>query len=329
MESILTALYPLASAIATPLALASTTILLFFSLGFAVVKTLGPAIERASGKDAVRVLVRLITYGFVLALVALSFAGVSWIAKSSYEKFYLKDELATAARMHIENGEVQLAMPLIERLVLEFPTESIGHSLRGTAEFRRYNYEDAASSFSRASALTDNTQPCDAKMRVDSSWSAALGASGDHNRGLTVISPHLDCQNLPSGARFNHAKLLFLSGESEAALNQLSTSNLLTSEGPPDYRDRAHFLLAALQISDVAAAEDLEQQAISSLTKANCLNPAFGRLALDVASAAAGSPEGELMQSFEEEINLVKNYLDTSGLRDTMAGVFSDLTNCV
>lgn len=190
MEGILSTLYPLAAAIAQPLAIASTTILLLFFLMFAIVKSLRLPLERAAGESAIRVLLVMLTYGFILALAALALAGISWFIKNSYERKNLADQAMT----HIENGDVQLAHEVIGVIIENWPGESDGYKLRGAAYFRDGKYELSADAFEASSGLLKDSSACAERMKLAASWSAALGAAGETSKAVEVLRPHANCE---------------------------------------------------------------------------------------------------------------------------------------
>lgn len=323
MESFLSALYPLAAAIAGPVALASTTILLFFTLGFGVVKALGPALEKVVGKDAVRVLLVLLTYGFILAFTALVFAGLAWLTKESYEQIYLINE----AEKHLEERNTSAALLKADQIIQEWPDAAIGYSIQGTAYFAAEKFEDAVNSFAEASRLSQGSDICGSRMKADISWSAALGEMGRNSEAMSLLTPYLDCEGLPRGVEFNLVKLYVQENRPEEAIALITDLELLTSTDRPDYRDRSFFLLAAALAIPKEPQDETLWRVKSALISAFCLNGDFARIALGISSAAAGSPEGNLMQTFSYEIDMVTVFLETHNMKEEIIQSF-DLNNC-
>ena len=324
MEEFIKAIYPYAASLTNPLALAGTTILLFFGIAKISISALGPALANATGRDATATLRQIITYGFILALVALLGALFSWGIEQVYKRYYEQTALIREGDQAARNRDPLSLSKIGTELVSRWPNEPYGYSFLGQAHFLNQDYACAARTFDSGLVhFSTDLSACERKhVNMQISFAAALGADQRVEEALSAMSAVTNCP-IPKGASFNLAKLLVLNGNEEEGLEYIKDSSLVDSS-VPDYRDRTYLLEAVALIRLSSPPESVIEKLLASY----CVNTSFSGIILNVSSDQTGAPSGDKNQTYAFERGIVKAFLDDNNLRPQLGDLFSNLNNC-
>ena len=319
MDGVLSAIYNGAAAITNPLALGALICGLFFWLSSKIVGALKSPIEKITGENAFRLLNRVLTYGFVLGLVGLLTAAVGFLYQTIYENFIERERLTRVGYHQLNQRRPTDAIETGSTLVSGWPEYFDGHKIIGSASFMSGDYEAAIAHFEDALALTDNTDGCQQEyLDSVSNLSAALGASGQTSLALERLEGIQSC-GFENDQTFNLAKLYLIERRFDEAEELILI--LIESRTPPDLRDRAYFMHAALGVADSEQSEEI----VSRLIQAHCINPAIRSLFVGLESDEV-SPQG-FSQDFAYELEILEPFMEELDLRH-FSDQIQDITNC-
>lgn len=303
MENSLLDIYRIAANVSTPLALASTTILLFFILLRNIINRLKKPIEKATGRQAFIVIMTVLSYGFILAIVATVGGFGLYGYEVIYERYFLKQNLVGAAEAAINNNEPEGAIIAGNNIISDWPADYKGYSILGTAYFIKGDYEISARQFELAILKINTNNYCEIEARNLIANAVAANASMGKSEYALELMKKIEACQLEKGMLVNYAKLLMFSGNPSKALSILNDEYLRDS-GRPDYRDRVAFEAAVAHL--LQREKGWRDAAEADFLTAVCLNDRFERLLTRATIASQTDPPGDLIQVFSKEIEIIK-----------------------
>jgi tetratricopeptide (TPR) repeat protein len=308
--SLLISIYNVAAGVSTPLALGAFVAALFFGAGSQITKAIAHPIERITGKSAAAILLTFLTYGFILSLVALVGAFGGFAIQYGLKPYIEKQTLIDSARQAIENRDPEHILASANILVERWPLDAIGYTLRGTGFFQSGEYGKAYQDMKKADALLPHSNDIcdDANVRSKANIIATLAAKGDVQQAYEFAKETKSC-NLQKMMRLNNAKLAMENGLYDEAKSILSLPEMLSSSRP-DVRSRVFLETAVL--STAQKPDGWENQALSDMRKAVCLDRNFLALIAYGFSSGANDPPGYLVEEYAYEIKTFNDPINSS-----------------
>lgn len=296
-------LYKIAADIGSPIAIAATTILLFFLLLKLVLSKFEAPIKKISGTQAFVVVMSVITYGLIVTVIA----AVGGLGLYGYEKYYekyaLKQDLISQAERALENQESGNAIEIGKNIIRAWPNDYQGYRILANAHYLNGDYKTAGKTFDMAISFVENANKCDVTFKnLTASSVAAHASAGDLKAAAKRMEVISGC-SLEKGMLFNHAKLMIFTGEPDLALKILNDSRL-RNKSRPDYRDRTAFEAGVAHM--VRGKERWQVAALNEFVRASCLNEKFGKLVNSVVISSATDPPGSLTQGFDLETQFLR-----------------------
>ena len=250
--SLLVSIYQGASSIATPLSLSALISSLFFLIVRQIIDGLKDALSRSLPEQAVAIVLRIITYFFVLSLAAL-IGGIGCYAATFLLKDYVeRQRRIDAAQEGVTGGDLNKILANADQLISANPHDPIGYKFRGVGMFMKGSFLDSTDAFSAGIKLfPEREDVCgDALNAFKGNLAAAQGAAGLPKEGLETLREIEKCRPRPKMDAFNRAKMLLALGKLDDATDALKAPEL---NGPdrPDIRSRV-----ALEKALVAVAKN-------------------------------------------------------------------------
>jgi tetratricopeptide (TPR) repeat protein len=270
-------------------------------------------------------LLAFLTYGFILSLAALLGAFGGFAIQYGLKPYIEKQALIDAARQAIANREPEQILTNANALIERWPQDSIGYTLRGTGYFQSGEYQKASQDMKKADALLPHSSDnCDdANVRSEANIIASLGAQGEVQQAYEMSKAIESCK-LPKTMRLNNAKLAMENGHLEEAKSILSSPEMLNASRP-DMRSRVFLEKSVL---DVASKDNgWEDEAISDMRKAVCLDRNYLALIVYGLTSSATDPPGYLVEEYGYEVRTLNAPLNSS-VRERLRGEILNRDPC-
>ncbi len=301
----LTSIYSIATSISTPLALGGFVSALFFGLTRNIVESLKETFVKISGKDAVKILLRIVTYGFVLSLIAIIGAiggfGIQYGLKDYIEKQSALDGAREAKENRFPDEIIRNANIIITR----WPNDTDGYRLRGAGFFQKKDYMRAVADFQKViDILPPSLSECDIQnVHAKTNLAAALGAGGDPKRGYDLIRTVKNC-DLEKTDLFNYGKLATENNDLAEA-SRIFGSDKMQSDSRPDIRSKVYIEQAIVEI--LYKRDGWNNRAIRHLKMALCLEPDIKPLLINSNPSGKNDLSGTFVEEYGFEIRVLSN----------------------
>jgi tetratricopeptide (TPR) repeat protein len=308
--SLLVSIYNIAASVSTPLALGAFVAALFFGAGSQITKAIAPAVARITGKNATAILLTFLTYGFVLSLIALVGAFGGFAIQYGLKSYIEKQTLIDRANRAIANRVPEQILANANMLVEQWPLDPTGYTLRGTGFFQSGEYQKASQEMIKADALLPRSNDAcdDANVRSKANIVATLGAQGDVRQAYEVSKQITSC-NLEKMMRLNNAKLAMENGQYQEAKSILLLPEML-SPSRPDVRSRVFLEKSVLSV--VQKEKGWDDEAISDMRKAVCLDRSFLALIAYGLTSGSNDPPGYLVEEYGYEVRMLNDPTNSS-----------------
>lgn len=290
--------YSAAQSAGTFLALAGAVLFSFFGIAKVIVHALSVPIRRIIPEHAYKLLVLILTYGFVLACLTLIGAFGSYALQHVIKKWALEQQV----RSHLINRLPLESEAVAKEIISNWPNDPRGYRFLAASAFQQKKYDFAAKNFEMAiSTYSKNMTACElqAENHLVSDYIAATAASGKSREAYAEMKKIESC-NLDKMDKLNFGKLSLVNRDFERSSGYLEP--LHSDESRPDLRDKANILLSILYL----LRDGQKDGFVKHFSRAVCLNPALRPLAFGILPGAMADMPGEMVLEYAEEISLIR-----------------------
>ena len=248
--SLLVSIYEGASRIATPLSLSALIASLFFLIIRQIVDALKIPISKLIPRQTFTIIMTILTYFFILSLVALAGGIASYAASFLLKDYVERQRLIDAAQEGVNGGDLNKVLSNASQLISGYPNDPIGYKFKGVGMYMKGAFVDSMGAFSDAIKLfPGGADVCGDELNaLEGNLAAAQGAAGQPEQGLKTLNDIEKCKPRPKMDAFNRAKMLLALGRLDEAEKAMAAPELL---GPdrPDLRSRLFLERAFITIS--------------------------------------------------------------------------------
>jgi hypothetical protein len=208
LDSAIVSLVTTASNIATPLALAGLGLGLFFGVLFFLISKLEP--NRVAPRHVPRIIIVVVTYGFILSAIALLLGVASWLVGTLFGPILTQNKIEGYLLRKDYQGVIELAEPYLK----SNPKDDVVRHMLGTSYYVEGSFEKGIANYREMEKLYAELDQCSRQRReAISSLAAFFIGQGRPKDGLRYSKMILQCKDVTDGYIFNHYKLLAMDGD--------------------------------------------------------------------------------------------------------------------